>query len=68
VIRKEQAVQVANALNQLPEAQREALILQHWNGQSLAEIGEQMGRSPAAVAGLIKRGLKRLRELLPQEE
>ena len=26
------------------------------------QIGEQLGRSPAAVAGLLKRGLKRLRE------
>jgi RNA polymerase sigma-70 factor (ECF subfamily) len=55
---------VAEALNALPEAQREALILQHWHGWSLAEIGRHLGRTPAAVAGLIKRGLQTLRERL----
>jgi RNA polymerase sigma-70 factor (ECF subfamily) len=67
-IEQEQAVRVAEALARLPEAQRDALILQHWHGWSLAEIGEELGRSPAAVAGLIKRGLNRLRELLPAGE
>ncbi|MBI3863705.1 MAG: sigma-70 family RNA polymerase sigma factor [Planctomycetia bacterium] len=60
----EQAVRLADALGQLPDAQREALVLQNWHGRSLAQIGEEMGRSPAAVAGLIKRGLKQLRESL----
>ena len=64
--RHEQAVRLADALAKLPEAQREALVLQNWHGWSLAEIGEHMDRSPAAVAGLIKRGLKRLRGLLEE--
>jgi RNA polymerase sigma-70 factor (ECF subfamily) len=62
--RHERDLLLADALNELPEAQREALILQHWHGWSLAEIGERLGRSPAAVAGLLKRGLKALRERL----
>jgi RNA polymerase sigma-70 factor (ECF subfamily) len=66
--RHEQAVQLADALAKLPEAQREALVLQNWHGWSLAEIGQHMGRSPAAVAGLLKRGLKQLRGLLQQPE
>ena len=45
-------------------AQREALVLQHWEGWSLAQIGDHLGRTPAAVAGLIKRGLKQLRQTL----
>lgn len=61
-VQQEQALRVADALAELPEAQREALVLQHWHGWSLAQIGEHLGRSPAAVAGLIKRGLKQLRE------
>jgi RNA polymerase sigma-70 factor (ECF subfamily) len=60
----EQAVRLTAALAQLPEAQREALVLQHWHGWPLARIGEKMDRGPEAVAGLLKRGLKRLRELL----
>jgi RNA polymerase sigma-70 factor (ECF subfamily) len=64
----EQALRLAAALEQLPEAQREALVLQHWQGLSLAEIGAHLGRSPEAVAGLIKRGLKQLRQLLRESE
>lgn len=60
----DQAVQLADALGQLPEAQREALVLQNWHGWSLVQIGQHMSRSPTAVAGLIKRGLKQLRESL----
>jgi RNA polymerase sigma-70 factor (ECF subfamily) len=64
--RHDEAVRLAEALAQLPEAQREALVLQHWGGLTLAQIGERLGRSPAAVAGLLKRGLRRLRELLDE--
>jgi RNA polymerase sigma-70 factor (ECF subfamily) len=63
----EQALRLAEALEQLPQAQREALVLQHWQGLSLAEIGGHLGRSPEAVAGLIKRGLKQLRHLLQEK-
>jgi RNA polymerase sigma-70 factor, ECF subfamily len=61
--RHEQAVRVAAAVAELPEAQREALILHYWQGLTLAEIAEELGRSPAAVAGLLHRGLKHLRGL-----
>ncbi len=64
--RGEQALRLAEALEQLPEAQREALVLQYWQGLSLAEIGAHLGRSPEAVAGLIKRGLKQLRGLMEE--
>ena len=64
----EEALRLAEALEQLPEAQREALVLQHWQGLSLAEIGGHLGRSPEAVAGLIKRGLKQLRHLMREHD
>jgi RNA polymerase sigma-70 factor (ECF subfamily) len=64
VDRQEEALRVADALAQLPEAQREALVLQYWHGLTLVEIGERLERTPVAVAGLLKRGLQRLRELL----
>ena len=63
----ERAVRLANALAELPDAQREALVLQHWHGRSLAEIAEHLGRTSTAVAGLLKRGLKRLRVLLQDQ-
>jgi len=66
-IANEQALRLADALEKLPDAQREALVLQHWQGWSLAQIGDHLGRSPEAVAGLIKRGLKQLRTLMKEE-
>jgi RNA polymerase sigma-70 factor (ECF subfamily) len=66
--RAEQALALAAALAELPEAQREALVLQHWHGWSLAQIAGHMNRSHAAVAGLIKRGLRQLRDRLPKPE
>jgi RNA polymerase sigma-70 factor (ECF subfamily) len=63
----EQALRLARALEGLPPAQREALVLQHWHGLSLAEIGTRLGRTPSAVAGLIKRGLRALRADLAPE-
>jgi RNA polymerase sigma-70 factor (ECF subfamily) len=60
--RAERALWLAEALLALPEAQREALILQYWHGWSLAQIAAEMGRTPAAVAGLLKRGMQSLRE------
>ena len=47
------------------EAQREAIVLQHWHGYSLKKIAEHMDRTPVAVAGLLKRGLRRLRASMP---
>jgi RNA polymerase sigma-70 factor (ECF subfamily) len=58
----EEVLRLADAMSRLPEAQREALRLQHLEGWSLAQIGEKLGRSPAAVAGLIKGAMKQLRQ------
>jgi len=66
--RNEQAMQLAVALTDLPEAQREALMLQHWHGWSMDEIAAHLGRTRVAVAGLIKRGLAKLRERLQPPE
>lgn len=64
----EQAVQLASALAALPEAQREALTLHHLSGCSLEQVGQQLGRSPSAVAGLIKRALQALRQHFQAEQ
>jgi RNA polymerase sigma-70 factor (ECF subfamily) len=66
--RKEQAVRLAAALEQLPDAQREAVVLRHLEGLSLAEIGRHLGRNAAAVSGLLQRGLRKLRALLEEAE
>jgi RNA polymerase sigma-70 factor (ECF subfamily) len=59
---------VAEAVERLPEAQREALLLQRWHGWSLAQIAERMGRTPAAVAGLLHRAMKQLKQELAEPE
>ena len=67
-VASEQAVQLANALAELPDAQREALTLHHLSGWTLEEVGRHLDRSPAAVAGLMKRGLRTLRQHFQTEE
>jgi DNA-directed RNA polymerase specialized sigma24 family protein len=52
---------LAAALGRLPEALRNAIILQQWHGRSLAEFAEAMGRTRDGVAGLIRRGMRQLR-------
>ncbi len=59
--RSEQLLLLADAVAALPDAQRQAIVLHYWQGQSLSEIGSHLGRSRPAVAGLLQRGLKNLR-------
>lgn len=59
---------LADALAQLPPAQREAVTRHHLQGMSLVELAQHMKRSEASVAGLLRRGLQRLRELLDDQE
>jgi RNA polymerase sigma-70 factor (ECF subfamily) len=68
VIHGEQAEKLAAALAQLPEDQRTAVILKHFHEWSLAEIAERQGRTTMAVAGLLKRGLKKLRLLMQERD
>ena len=62
--RNEQAFRLAAALEQLPTDQRTAVTRHHLQGASLAVVANEMGRSKEAVAGLLHRGLVRLRGLL----
>ena len=61
-MRGEQAVQLAEAIESLPTDQREAIRLRYLEGLTLKELAEQLDRSEAAVAGLLKRGLRKLRD------
>jgi RNA polymerase sigma-70 factor (ECF subfamily) len=63
-VRNEQLLHMAEALAALPDPQREVLLLRHCQGWSLAEIGQHLGRSRPAVASLLRRGLKQMREHL----
>ncbi|HWG42434.1 MAG TPA: sigma-70 family RNA polymerase sigma factor [Gemmataceae bacterium] len=62
--RQEQLLRLAEALGQLPDDQRRVIELHHLQERLLADIAQDMGRTEAAVAGLLRRGRKKLRELL----
>ena len=62
VMREERLVRVTRALADLPDDQRAAIEIHHLKRCSLAETAAELGRTPAAVAGLIRRGLIRLQE------
>lgn len=68
VEREERALQLAERLRQLTPAQAEAILLKHCQGMSVEEICRHMQRSPEAVGGLLRHGLKRLRQVCPPEE
>jgi len=63
-VRKEQRAQMDACLALLPVAQKEALQFRFYEGLSVAEIVDKMGRSETAVAGLLKRGLSGLRTMM----
>ena len=65
-VKNEDLLRMADALAKLPEAQREAVTLHYLQGCSLAELAAQLGRTQSAIAGLLHRGLKRLRELMQE--
>jgi RNA polymerase sigma factor (sigma-70 family) len=67
-VRNEDLLRLADALTRLPEAQREAIVLHHLQGCSLAKTAHTMGKTDAAVAGLLHRGLKKLRQIMTAGE
>ena len=68
VIREEAVIALLEALHQLPETQAEAIRLRYMEGLPLADIVERMGKSDTAVAGLLKRGLQKLRTIMDTGE
>lgn len=64
--RAEQLLRVSAALARLPDDQKRAVELHHLRGYQVAEVGRAMDRSCRAVAGLLLRGMKRLRKLLEE--
>ena len=62
--RNEELLRLAAALERLPAAQRQAVELHYLRGWRLEEIANHLGRGKSAVAGLLHRGLDKLRAFL----
>lgn len=62
--RREAAVLLAQALEQLPADYREAIVLRQMEGLSSQEVAERMDRSVDSVRKLWARGMIELRQIL----
>jgi RNA polymerase sigma-70 factor, ECF subfamily len=64
----ERALSLREALQRLPEDQREVLVLRHVAGLSPGEIAERLGKTEASIHGLHHRGRAALRAALRELE
>ncbi len=64
LVRHEEALRLAEALEKLPPDERRAIELIHFQGLTLAETAELMGKTRHAVARLLRPAQARLRELM----
>ena len=62
--RNEQTSRLAKAIRDLKACQREVILERYINGRSIQEICEIVEKSPSSVAGLLYRGMARMRDLL----
>ncbi len=60
--RREQAVLLAEMLGELPDDQREVIILRHLEGLTFPEVAARLDRTADSVKKLWARGLARLRQ------
>lgn len=67
MVDKERQDALQNALGQLPERQRQAVVLRHIDGLSNPEIGQIMDITPRAVESLTARGKRALTQLLSRK-
>ncbi len=61
-LRRESVGEVSRHLDQLPEVQRECLLLRYGAGLTAREIGQVIGKSDEATQKLITRALAKLKE------
>ena len=64
VMRGEVRTRLEQAIQDLPWEQREAVRLRFLDDWSTEQIAEFLGKTDRAVAGLLRRGLSRLKDVL----
>jgi RNA polymerase sigma-70 factor (ECF subfamily) len=64
--REEQLLRISAALTRLPPEQRDVIIWRDSLDMPIRAIAEHLGRSEKAIAGLLVRGRRKLRELLQE--
>lgn len=64
LLKKDLAIGLAEAIQQLPPDQRDAVMAREMLHLDLAEAARALGKTEGAVAGLYRRGLAKLKELL----
>jgi RNA polymerase sigma-70 factor (ECF subfamily) len=65
-IRRERAEQLADAMAGLLEDESSALVLMYVHNCKVDEIAKHLSRTPVAVAGLLRRGKKKLRKSMAE--
>ena len=68
VLKNERSLQLAEAIETLPEEQRTVLILKYWHGFPMQQVADEMQKSLPAVAGLLHRATKKLKSVLRESE
>lgn len=66
VAKKEQLLQLPNALDQLEVELRQVVVMHHLQGMKLREIAEQVGCNETTVGRRLLRGLKQLNQLMQE--
>lgn len=64
MMENDRAEALRSALNRLPERQKQAIVLRHFDEASNREIAETIGTSVEAVESLLARGRRKLASLL----
>ncbi len=68
VLRREEELEISQAVSQLPEDYQEVIILRNLERLPFDEIAERMGRSRPAVQMLWMRAIRKLQEIVDAKE
>ena len=63
----ERIIRLSQAIEKLPEAQRDAIRLHYLEGLKLSECATRLGKTTGAIAGLLHRGMKSLKGSFEEE-